>query len=702
MHEGRNPNMKILFPAVGSSRRPHPFVTAAAITAVAAALIVLSAIPPAATAQESRASAKISRFGEYQGYSAPVYDSWVRTSRYLTMRDGVRLAADIIRPALAGRVEEKPLPAIFTHTRYRRAAVNREGKIESEADSPLSQAFLKHGYIIVVVDVRGSGASFGTWQGLFNPDETADAHEIIEWLAAQPWCDGNIGMTGASYLGATQLMAASTRPPHLKALFPIVPPFDLYDVGYHNGVYFKDLIKTWNDLTILLDTKLPAAPVDEDPDGAMLRAALKEHERNRPTIDLFPPRLFRDSVDPVTQACVLRDWHPAGRVREITESQIPMYLWAGWYDAFTRDDLLMYENFNVPRKLAVGVWPHSPQDPDIQKEELRLAVVEELRWFDHWLKGIDNGVMGEPPIRYSVMRSPKSWEWRAASVWPLAEARATDFYFGAGPSGSARSANDGLLAASVRGEVEEARVTGREGRDLYTPDDTATTGTTTRWDNAVGGGFGYPDMAANDAKGLTYTTAPLDRDVEVTGHPVVRLWVSSTAADGDFFAYLEEVDETGFSHYITEGAIKASMRALGEAPYDVMGLPYHRCFAEDARPLTPGEPVELVFDMQPTSNIFDAGHRIRLTITCADSDNAETEALHPAPVVTVYREAGKASRLVLPVVGAQAGGGEKAAGRKAAEQKTEAGSLLTYALFVVFAVIVLVVVFSYYLRRRMK
>jgi putative CocE/NonD family hydrolase len=680
--------MKSPFSAVGSSRRPK---TVAAFTALAAALVALSAIPPTATAQETSTSAKISRFGEYRGYSAPIYDSWVRTSRYLTMRDGVRLAADIIRPALAGKVEEKPLPAIFTHTRYRRAAVNKEGKVESEADSPLSQAFLKHGYIIVVVDVRGSGASFGTWQGLFNPDETGDAYEIIEWLAAQPWCDGNIGMTGGSYLGATQLMAASTRPPHLKALFPIVPPFDLYDVGYHNGVYFRDLIKTWNDLTIELDTKLPAAPVDEDRDGAMLEAALKEHLGNRPTIDLFPPRIFRDARDPVTQAYVLKDWHPAGHVGEITESQIPMYLWAGWYDAFTRDDLLMYMNFEVPRKLVVGVWSHSPKDPDIQKEEIRLAAFEELRWFDHWLKGIDNGVMDEPPIRYSVMRSPKSWEWRTAPAWPLPETRATDFYFEAGPSGSVRSANDGSLAAST------PQPAGRDGRDPYTPDYTATTGTTTRWDNAVGGGFGYPDMTKNDAKGLTYTTAPLDRDVEVTGHPVVHLWVSSTAADGDFFAYLEEVDPEGFSQYITEGAIKASLRALGRAPYDVMGLPYHRCFAEDARPLAPGEPVELVFDMQPTSNIFDAGHRIRLTITCADSDNAETEAVSPAPTVKVYREAGRASRLVLPVVGEQAPGVEKAAGRKA-----EASSMLTYALFIVFAVIVLVIAFTYYLRGRMK
>ncbi len=628
--------MRPIRSAAAGPRRP-------AVLAAALALLLSLALPPAG-AQQSGAPEKVSRFGEYRGYSAPVYDSWVRTSRYLTMRDGVRLAADIIRPAKAGKAEEKPLPAIFTHTRYHRANVGKDGKIVSEADSPLSQVFLKYGYVIVVVDVRGSGASFGTWTGLFNPEETQDAHEIIEWLAAQPWCDGNVGMVGGSYLGATQLMAASTRPPHLKAIFPIVPPFDLFDIGYHNGVYFRDFLKTWNDLTIMLDTKIPAAPVDEDRDGAMLKAALAEHAKNRPTLDLFPPGLYRDARDQVTGAYVLRDWQPAGHVADITAAKVPMYLWSGWYDAFTRDAFLMNKNYGVPRKFVIGGWSHSPKDPAIGNEEMRLALNEALRWFDHWLKGIENGVMAEPPVRYQVMRSPKAGEWRTAPSWPVPGARATDFYFAAGPSGSVRSTNDGLLLAKVGPRQ-------REGRDGYAPDPSTTMGTATRWDNAVGGGFQYPDLAANDAKGLTYTTAPLAADVEVTGHPVVRLWLSSTAADGDFFAYLEEVDEKGFSEYVTEGAIKASFRVLGQAPYDVLGLPYHRGFGKDARSLTPGEPVELVFDMPPISNIFDAGHRIRVTITCADADNAETTAVDPAPQITVYRESGRGSRIVLPVVG---------------------------------------------------
>ena len=662
---------------------------------VAVALVALLAAG-VGVGLEAQTQDRVSRFGEYKGYSAPVYDSWVRTSRYLAMRDGVRLAADIIRPALKGKVEEKALPAIFIHTRYRRAAVNKQGKVDSEADSALGQFFLKHGYVVVTVDVRGSGASFGTWQGLFSPDETRDAYEIIEWAAAQPWCDGKIGMSGGSYLGTTQLMAAATKPPHLKALFPIVPLFDVYAVGNHNGVFFRDLVKTWSDLTVMLDTELPAAPVDADRDGSLLKQALKEHAGNRPTIDIFEPLRFRDSRDEVTGAFPMRDWHPAGHVGEISDAKIPMYIWGGWFDSFTRDALLMWKNFDVPRKLVVGAWSHSPKDPEIQKEEYYPMGTEELRWFDYWLKGIDNGIMSEPAIRYQVMKSPKVREWRTAASWPVPEAMGVDYYLQAGRSGSVQSVNDGALGPRKPG--------GKNARDAYAVDYTTTTGTTTRWDNAVGGGFGYPDMAANDGRGLTYTTAPLAKDVEVTGHPVVTLWASSTADDADFFAYLEEVDPTGASHYITEGTIKASYRATEQAPYDYLGLPFHRSYKEDAAALKPGEPVELVFDMEPTSNVFDAGNRIRLTVTCADRDNAETKDVSPAPKVTLYRDKARASRITLPVVGGMAAGntGRAAGDTGIADQKAKAGSLMTYALFIVFLVLALVIAFTYYMKRRMK
>ncbi len=172
----------------------------------------------------------------------------------------------------------------------------------------------------------------------------------------------------------------------------------------------------------------------------------------------------------------------------------------------------------------------------------------------------------------------------------------------------------------------------------------------TRWDNAVGGAplMIYPDLAPNDARSLTYTTPPLDADVNVTGHPVVTLWLSSSTNDADVIVLLEEVDAAGVSHYISEGVLRASHRALAEAPWDNLGLPFQRSFAEDVQPLPDGAPGELVMDLLPTANIFNAGHRIRVTIMGADADNIELPAT--APTIQVHRTRAHPSRIVLPVV----------------------------------------------------
>jgi hypothetical protein len=197
-------------------------------------------------------------------------------------------------------------------------------------------------------------------------------------------------------------------------------------------------------------------------------------------------------------------------------------------------------------------------------------------------------------------------------------------------------------------------------------------------------------MTTNDEKALTYTTQRLDKDVEITGHPEVHLWIKSTAEDGDFFAYLEEVDAEGVSHYISEGALKASHRTLHDPPYDQLSLPYHRSYKEDVVMLVPGDRTELRFDLQPTSNVFNAGHRIRLTIACADKDNAATLELSPPPTVTVYRNKEHRSYVILPVIDA--------------DEKLIEGVENSFLLIVltVFIVIVLVVVLAIYIRKKVS
>jgi len=155
-------------------------------------------------------------------------------------------------------------------------------------------------------------------------------------------------------------------------------------------------------------------------------------------------------------------------------------------------------------------------------------------------------------------------------------------------------------------------------------------------------------MTDNDEKALTYTTTPLVNDTYVTGHPVISIWVESTATDGDMFVYLEEIDADGHSHYVTEGTLRASHREIATPDHYYLDLPYHRSFAEDIQDL-PAHPVQLKLDLHPTSNLFDAGHRIRVTITGADADTYKTPQLEPPPTIAVHRSKNKSSYIKLPI-----------------------------------------------------
>jgi uncharacterized protein len=577
---------------------------------------------PASTSTPER---RLSKPGEYEGYSQPLYNERTSSSQYITMRDGTKLAALIIRPAQDGKTVTTPLPVIWTHNRY-----HREGMFNWHYPDTV----WKYGYVLVSVDVRGSGASFGTYRGLFSPEETRDAYDITEWLAIQPWSDGNIGMFARSYMGITQFMAASTAPPHLKAIFPEMSEFDHYSFIYPGGVFHEDFFRQWGNMVNRLDTD--GSPVNEDPDRTMLQEALKEHAGNLDVFDTYSPLHYRDSVSALTgtQPYILNN--PANYLKEIRSSGIPVYHWGGWYDMFPKDAFLWYSNLTNPQKVVIGPWAHP------QLGHLDLAI-EEVRWFDYWLKGIDNGVMSEAPIYYYTMGDGKKSGWHSAWKWPLPEQKLTNYYFDGTKSDSVKSVNDGSLSPDLP-------VTAT-GVDEYLVDYTTTSGTATRW----AAGYDvmspvYPNtMMFNDEKGLTYTTPPLTAEVEVTGHPVVHLWVTSSAKDGDFFVYLEDISEARYSKYITEGNLRASHRAISAAPFEYLGLPYHRSYAEDIADL-PDQPVELIFDLIPTSYIFHAGHRIRVTITCADKDTALTPQLDPPPTVHLYWEADHASYIVLPVI----------------------------------------------------
>ena len=587
-------------------------------------------------AYAQQTTGKVSRLGEYVGYSTPAYDGWARSSQYVKARDGTRLAVDIIRPTRNGVLHSMPLPVIWTHHRYVRASVVGDSVV-SILDWPYTtwlKEVLLHGYIVSAVDTRGGGASFGTQQGFFAREEARDAYDITEWLAAQPWSSGNIGMYGRSYLAITQYFAASERPPHLKAIFPEMASFDWYPFIFPGGIYRSEFISAWNFGTKTADRGAPVAPVDADADGRMVREAQRVHAGNRDMVEIFAPLAFRNSVDLLTGELTHVERSPWTYAEGIENSKVAIYNMAGWFDAFPRDQLLWFNNLSNPQKMVIGPWFHTEWEP------LDLAA-EHLRWYDYWLKDVDNGIMDEAPIHYWVMGAPAGEEWRSAWQWPLPEEQRTNFYFGDGRTGTVASANDSALG--------RAEPNASDGYDEYVVDYSATMGLANRWINTHGGPAGYPDLTENDAKGLTYTSPPLEADVEVTGHPVVHLWVTATASDADFFVYLEEIDAAGRSNYVTEGVLRASHRGLSDAPFDNLGLPYHRSFEADVAEL-PDSPVELVFDLHPTSNIFDAGHRVRITITGADADNNLTPRLSPAPAVRVHRNRRHGSFITLPII----------------------------------------------------
>lgn len=640
---------------------------AASLTVAALLGLAVLASPPA-WPQE-----RVSAFGRYAGYTEPVYDGWSRHAEYAPMLDGVLVAVEYFVPTSAGVEAGEPLPVILVYTRYLRSW-EESGRIQTLVErEPFLRELLAHGYLLAVANSRGTGASFGSRQWEFSLQEQADLYEIVEWIAAQGWCDGQVGMWGRSYSGMTGLHAAAEAPPHLRAVFSEMAGPNVYDFIYQGGTYKHDFLKVWSDLVRRMDLGLlaPPAQMDSDSSGAQRDSAVAEHADN-----LWP--------HPRAKRAKFRDWsrtRPGGdewswdvmnsilSVDDIREAAIPVYHLLGWYDQYATQQALMYENLRpvVPQKMTIGPWTHSRGFGD----DVHRA--EALRWFDYWLKGIDNGVMRDKPVHYYLMRGnhtlpedPVQFEsrdeidaedsrlWKATGKWPPKKAKGRNYYLAGGDSGTVASVNDGRLTRTKPGNAG--------GADSYRVDLSSVVGSYSRWMDGYGerradrpGTTFFDERTAEDEKVLTYTSEPMSSNQAIVGYPVVHLWVSSTKRDGDFFVYLEEIDAEGRAHYVTEGMLRASHRALAEAPWRNFGLPFHPS-TRASRANLPAEPVELVFDLMGTAIVIDRGHRIRISVAGADYLNhARYPTRNPAkaPEITLYRNATQASYVELPMMRAR-------------------------------------------------
>ncbi|MBE2196180.1 MAG: CocE/NonD family hydrolase [Anaerolinea sp.] len=617
------------------------------ITLALSALIV----PPAAAQDDS----KISRLGEYRGYTSPEYQEWRRTSQYVTVRDGTRIAVDVILPFKADLPAETTFPVIYVHERYGRARLVNDAPITLASYLPLWSFWVSHGYALVVSDVRGGGVSFGCRTAELSDQDSRDAYDLIDWIVSQPWSSGKVGMAGVSANANVQWLAAGSGHPALKAIIPQMTMFDLYSFVYPGGVYRYEFLEAWADNVNRTDIRAPRVPVDEDTDGALAASALAQHQCNINVATGSRAHPFRDSLWTETNEYAYQAWSLFRMAAPINAANtVAVYQIAGWFDMWPREQAAWFNNLTVPQRIVFTPYSHeagfSPEwqkfidplvnDPFNDLTAANFQMIEHLRFFDYHLKGIQNGIMDEAPVWYYLMGAPAGEGWRSATQFPLPNQRLTDFYLDGGDSGSIKSLNDGLLSQTLT----EAGI----DRELLIT--AATTGGSTRWHNGHGGEFYYPDMSAQGEISLTYTTPPLTESLEVTGFPVVHLWVAVDSGDADFFVYLEEVDPDGYAHYITEGVLRASHRRLSDPPYQYMNLPYQRSYETDVESIPSGEIQELVIDLQPTSNIFDAGHRIRVRITNSDLGSYTSLQPNPAPLFSIYRSASDPSRIVLPVI----------------------------------------------------
>jgi putative CocE/NonD family hydrolase len=564
------------------------------------------------------------------------YEQSTTQSLYLTMRDGARIAVDVNLPhPLPAQAR---IPAIVEMTRYWRSEHG------SDPVSPQIAAAIVRGYAYVIIDERGTGASFGSWPHPWSTASLHDFREVVEWVVQQNWSNGRIGAFGSSYPGMWAQLLPVVDHPAVRATVPAFTQYDLYtDIAFPGGIFLDWFVANWRDVCQALDrNELPGQPyrsvrpVDEDETGLLLYEAVAEHAANGDTYEAFNSIGFRDELSSI--GIPMDDMSAHVQRNAIEQSNVGIFGWGSWMDHSTAHSAITrFRTLDNPQQVVIGAWkhggdehaspyvpPNTPPQPEIA-EQWRQA----LNFLDRYLKE-DGDATTEKILYYYTMGAE---EWKSTTAWPVEGTTVERWYFDAGQT----------LSTSVPA--------GADGRDTYAVDFTASTGENTRWHTALEGPVVYADRGQEDQKLLTFTSEPLDTDMEITGYPVVTLYVSSTHTDGAFYAYLEDVDPSGRVTYVTEGQLRALHRKVSDeaAPYEML-TPYHTFKEADGEPLVPGEVTTVTFGLHPTSVLIRAGHRIRVAIAGHDNGLFARIPADGDPVITVERNGVHASMLELPVV----------------------------------------------------
>lgn len=553
-----------------------------------------------------------SAFGQYR--PKILYEEQLAHSFYLPMRDGTRLALSVVRPARGGRPVEGRFPVIWHHALSISQPPRSGAGTHAFGSIPL---LARHGYVVVQVARRGNGQSFGVRRGYHERNETEDAYEITQWLAAQPWSDGKVGIYGCSNTGDAGLQALTVRPPALRAAFLGCFSWHKYDAFRRGGIFAQ--WGTGPGRTIEEDVALP--PVQGDEDRQLLRQAAEEHQLSTPLAEMWRQMPYRDSFSRLVGSRFWGESSGASYADQIRRSGVAVYIFGGWFDELRDQGLVAH--LNIPgSRVILGPWTHCRNEG--------FPVLEEVhRFFDHYLKGIDTGITRQPPIHYYTINAAPGTEWRATSEWPVPGTRASTLFIAA----------PGVLGARpARAEVSRPFEVDYQA-DCPTSKD---------------GPFAQP--CHHPGAGPSFTGPVLTADTEVTGSAVARLWISADAPDAHVYAYLEDVGPDGTVRVVTEGRLKASLRKVDEAPWKMYaGVPWHRSYAEDAAPLPVGQPTELELEIMPTSWVFRKGHRIQLTVTGFDPRERDRSSAGLASTITLHGGPAHPSAITLPVAPGRAG-----------------------------------------------
>ena len=568
--------------------------------------------------------------------SQPQYPTRLDANVKVKMRDGVYISTDIYRPAAEGK-----FPVIIWRTPY--------GKNREQHDKECKW-YAERGYVCVVQDTRGKYDSGGEYS-LFRY-EADDGYDADEWLGVQPWSNGKIGTISGSYGGYTQLVQGIRNSKYLRALAPEVTTSDIYNGWiYSDGTYFLGFAMPWGAVTMdghvmqytagtdwaKVFRHLPLATMDEA--AGHVNPTMREMMKHPRANDPF--------------------WKDISFENEIHKTAVPMLVIEGWYDLFLRgaleDDVKIRQNGSTElarrgKRLMIGPWTHggsssnnSPGSPKTGPDrsidfgpaaEIELRKMY-LRWNDHWLKDIDNGVDTEAPIKLFVMGAN---QWRYENEWPLARTRYTKYYFGS--SGRANSAaGDGTLSTSP------SQAANSVDRFTYDPDSPVPTlgGNTCCSVVPIGPWDQRKVELRTDV--LVYTTPALTAPVEVTGPIKVKLFAATDSKDTDWTAKLVDVHPDGYAQNLQDGIVRARYRQGRTAP---------------AALLEPGQVYEYDIDLWATSNVFLPGHRIRVEISSSNfprfdrnlntGEDPFTSTRMRKAAQTVHHSAKYPSHIVLPII----------------------------------------------------